>query len=88
MPRRGCSHLQGPSNLTCLVEDFQVFKDPADKRLVTLLMASFSLMGATMRPAMAAIGVCQSPKGRVKCLVKKYSAGTEEVPIEGLPGAL
>lgn len=64
-------------NLMCPVANAQVFKDPVDNKLEILLKPSFSLAGAAMQQAVAAIGVCQSPNGHVKRLVKKDSTGTD-----------
>lgn len=36
-------------NVTCLVDDVAIFKDPANKRFKTLLKAPFSLAGAAMQ---------------------------------------
>lgn len=69
--------------LTCPVDDVQFFKDPADRGLKTLVKA-----GAAMRPAMAAIVVCQSPKDRIKWLAKKNPShagvDTSEIFFPGL----
>lgn len=47
-------------SLTCPVDNAQVFKDPADKKLECLLRASFSIAGSAAQSAVAAIGICQS----------------------------
>lgn len=47
-------------SLTCPVDNVQVFKVPADKKLESLLRASFSVAGAVAQPAITAIGICQS----------------------------
>lgn len=66
---------------TCPVDDFQVFKDLADKRLETHLKAFFSLAGSTMEPVVAAIVVFQSLKGSIRQLGKKTSLeGLKELP--------
>lgn len=44
------------------VDNVQVFKNLADKKLESLLKASFSMAGSAVQPAVAAIGICQSFK--------------------------
>ena len=53
-------------NLTCPVDNVQVFKDPSEKKLESLLKSSFLLAGAVVQPAVAAVGMCQVLKEQVK----------------------
>ncbi|XP_073471433.1 uncharacterized protein [Aquarana catesbeiana] len=53
-------------NLTCPVDKAQGLKDPVDKKLESLLKASFSLASSAIQPAVAAIGICQSIKDQVR----------------------
>lgn len=43
-----------------------MFKDPVDKKLESLLKASFAIAGSAAQPAVAAVGICQSLKDQVK----------------------
>lgn len=45
-------------NLSYLVDDVQVFKDPVDKRLEMLFKDFLSLAASAMQPVVADIGVC------------------------------
>lgn len=53
-------------NLTCPLDNAQVFKDPTDKKLETLLKASFSMAGAVVQPTVATVGFCQFLKEQVE----------------------
>lgn len=53
-------------NLTCPVDDAQVFKDSADKKFESLLKSSFYLAGSAVQPAVATICICQSLKHHLK----------------------
>lgn len=70
--------------LTCSVDNVQVFKDSADKRLEILIKASFALADFAMQPAVAAIGGFQNLKDRIKHLVKKKKSHAEADTSEGL----
>ena len=73
--------------LTCPVENIQMFKDPVDKRLETLLKASFATAGAVVQPAVAAIGVCQALKVQTKQMLKDIPAQQAE-ELSDIPRAL
>lgn len=65
-----------------------VFKDPADKKLESLLKASFSIAGSATQPA-AAIEVCQSLKDQFKQVIKGVPAQGEAAhELVDLPRAL
>lgn len=66
------------------MDNIQVFKDRADKRLETLLKASFALAGFAIQPAVATFGICQSLKDRIKRLVRKDPSYVEADTGEGL----
>ena len=65
-------------SLTCPVENVQVFKDPVDKRLETLLKASFTSAGAIVQPAVAAIGITQALSDKTKQMLKLIPAQQAE----------
>ncbi|XP_073491277.1 olfactory receptor 1-like [Aquarana catesbeiana] len=65
-------------SLTCPVDNIKVFRDPADKKLESLLKASFAVYGAVVQPAVAAISICQSLRDEIKQVIKKVPAQTEE----------
>ena len=73
--------------LTCPVDNIHMFKDPVDKRLETLLKASFSTAGAVVQPAVAAIGVCQALKDQAKQALKDLPAQQAQ-DLADLPRAL
>lgn len=65
------------SNLTCPVNNAQVFKDPADKKLESLLKASFPVAGSAVKPAVVAIGICQSLRDCLKRLARNLPSQYE-----------
>lgn len=76
-------------NLTCPVDNAQVFKDPAYKKLESLLIASFAIAGLAVQPAVAAIGTCQSLKNCFKRLVRNmHVQGVAAEELAELPRAL
>ena len=64
-----------------------MFKDPVDKRLETLLKASFATAGAVVQPAVAAIGVCQALKEQTKQVLRDLPAEQAQ-DLADLPRAL
>ena len=73
--------------LTCPVDNIHMFKDPVDKRLETLLKASFATAGAVVQPAVAAIGVCQALKEQTKQVLRDLPAQQAQ-DLADLPRAL
>ena len=74
-------------SLTCPVENIQVFKEPVDKRLETLLKASFTTAGAVIQPAVAAIGVCQALTDQTRQMLKVIPAQQAE-ELSDIPRAM